>query len=76
LGLDLLVATDCYRPKPATRSGQFSISATSLESSPVDPAKQATQYAVNQSAGMITDMAFDAYLKIDGIPGEALDAQF
>ncbi|RML50609.1 hypothetical protein ALQ93_01256 [Pseudomonas syringae pv. pisi] len=47
-----------------------------LWGSPVDPTKQATHYAVNQSAGMIIDMAFDAYLKIDGIPGEALDAQF
>lgn len=46
------------------------------QGSPVDPRKQATQYAVNQSAGLITDMTFDAYLKIDGIPGEALDAEF
>ncbi|RMT48145.1 hypothetical protein ALP14_200117 [Pseudomonas amygdali pv. myricae] len=47
-----------------------------LPESPIDHAKQATQNAANQSAGTIRDMAFDAYLKIDGIPGEALDAQF
>ncbi|RMV66842.1 putative type VI secretion system effector, Hcp1 family [Pseudomonas coronafaciens pv. atropurpurea] len=47
-----------------------------LPDSPIDHAKQATQNATNQSAGTISDMAFDAYLKIDGIPGEALDAQF